>query len=126
MSAYRVQSTMKTHRKGPRTYPIKEVLTLLGIKLRKEAKADTRPASEKQIAYLEGKGVSGADRLTFGVADAVIEELMDRYQNGLGTLRQIGFLVSYGIDPEEARQVPFAEIIKMINEACASSAGGRS
>ncbi len=67
------------------------------------------PASRKQLDYLKKLGVEVPDGLSRQGAGKTIDHLAKRRDAGLATVKQVGFLISLGVDPGQAREMTFKQ-----------------
>lgn len=89
----------------------------LGMVNRTEAESSLRvKATEKQVRALEMFGVTDARTMSRRRASRMLDALFARKEQGLATLKQISWLISKGIDPDEARAMAKSDASTKLDE----------
>lgn len=86
------------------------VMDTLGLPSRRESDVALKlKATDRQIGVLEKMGVTDARSMSKRRASMMIDTLFKRRDSGLATLKQVSYLISNGMEPNEARSLPFHE-----------------
>jgi superfamily II DNA or RNA helicase len=92
------------------------VMDTLGMASRPEAESSLRvKPTDKQIFHLEKMGVADARSMSKRRASMMLGVLFERRDKQLATLKQISHLISNGVEPDEARSMPFAEASRRLD-----------
>lgn len=86
------------------------VMDTLGLVTRRESDSSIKlKATDKQVAVLEKLGVTEARSMSKRRASMMIDTLFSRMDNKLATLKQVSYLIANGMEPSEARAMPFKD-----------------
>lgn len=93
------------------------VFEAMGIPWRAKRSNDAKvtPATPSQIAALQKFKVENPESLSKTSATTMLDFLIPRAKEGLASHRQVGCLISNGIDPERARNMTFVEASSFIS-----------
>lgn len=92
------------------------VYETFGLPVRGSRDATLRPATEGQVRYLNGFGVTDAANLSKTKASTLIDYLADRRKRNLATLKQVSWAIAKGVPPEEARQLTFPQASALLDQ----------
>ena len=79
---------------------------------------ELEPASEKQVAWLQARGIASAG-ITKGLASKIFTEMIHRFKHGMATLKQVSLLRERGV--ENAHLLSFKDASEKIGRVLANA-----
>ncbi len=110
-SVLRIQAKEREIKARRVSYSMRDVYNTLGVPWRAPGNAiiTSNPATDKQIAFLQKRGVMDLEGMSKTRANTLIGVLLGRMKAGMATHKQVAVLIKYGTDPAMARDMKFEE-----------------